>query len=176
MHKTIAFIVGATLMALCLPGCAQVQAPTGTQIASAAPAAPQGPSDPIGQLAAFTVSDLQAASADAKAQTPPDTTASQCYDFLAGVIPTLQPPTPGNIKLGAFIAFQKARDLANGTTSNSGFLKQLNIACAPLVFDANLTLARLGLVSAGTAATGGALAPFAGALGPIGAALPIPIP
>lgn len=166
-------------LALALSACAGqptvAPSPMGTQVASVAPAALQPSPDPISQLAAFTVSDLQAASIDAKAQTPPDVTAGQCWDFLAGVIPTLK-PNAGNIKLGAFIAFQKARDLANGATAANGVLKNLNLACAPLTIDTQTIINKLLLIGAGTAATGGALAPFAGGLGAIGASLPIPLP
>ena len=92
------------------------------------------PSDPLAQLRAFTLADLTAASADAKAQTPPDITASQCYDFLAKNLPTLPSFAPGQT-VGAVMAFQKLRDLQNGATSQNGFLKSLNLACAPLVID-----------------------------------------
>lgn len=171
------FVLVCTALALsaCAGHLSVSPAPTGTITASVAPAASQAPVDPLSQLASFTISDLQAASADAKAQTPPDETAYRCYDFLAGVIPTLK-PNVGNIKLGAFIAFQKARDLANGTTSNSGFLKSLNLACAPLVIDSQTVINKLLLLGAGTAATGGALGPLLPGLGAIGATLPIPLP
>jgi hypothetical protein len=164
---------------LALASCAGTPAPivgtpTAPAVASVATAPAQAPSDPIQKLAAFTVADLQAASADAKAQTPPDTTAAQCYDFLAVVVPTLRPAS-GQGTVGAFVAFQKARDLANGVTATNGVLKSLNLACAPLVIDTQTTINRLLLVSAGVAATGGALAPFAAGLPAIGAALPIPL-
>lgn len=131
--------------------------------------------DPLTGLRNFTIADLQAASADAKAQTPPDVTASQCYDFLAANLPTLPGVQPGQT-VGAILAFQKARDVVNGATQQSGFLKALNLACAPLVNDVNLTLAKLGILAGGVAATGGAIAPVAAVgLPAIGAALPIPI-
>ena len=144
---------------------------------SAAPSPAPTATDPLTQLHNFTVADLQAASLDAKAQVPPDTTASRCYDFLAVNLPSIpMPGANGQTTFGAVMAFQKGRDLLNGGRSNNGFLKAVNDACAALVIDAQTTINKLLLVSAGTAATGGALAPFAGGLGAINASLPIPLP
>ena len=112
-------------------------------------------------LAQFTLADLMAASADAKAQTPPDVTAAQCYDFLIAFLPTVQVPGQGQT-VGAILAFQKARDLVNGATSVNGQLKSLNLACAPLVIDVQTTINRLALMGAGAAATGGTAAPLLG--------------
>lgn len=146
------------LVALSLAACAgqtpavSLQSPV--TVTASAPA-----QDPLAQLQAFTVADLQAASADAKAQTPPDTTASQCYDFLAVALPKLQGPQTGKT-VGAVLAFQKLRDLHNGATSQSGALKNLNLACAPLVIDTQSVINKLILIGAGSAATGGAAAPF----------------
>jgi hypothetical protein len=130
--------------------------------------------NPLTQLANFTVADLKAASVDAKAQTPPDVTAYQCYDFLVGLIPTIQAPG-SNQTVGAVLAFQKLRDLNTGAVNSSGALKSLNLACAPLVIDTQTTINKLLLLSAGGAATAGSLGPFAGGIGAIGASLPIPI-
>lgn len=173
MHN-LAITLSATLL---LAGCAAQapSAPSATAIQTAAPASsPTVPSDPLSGLAAFTVADLQAASADAKAQTPPDVTAAQCYDYLAATIPTIKAPG-ANGTVGAVLLFQKTRDLANGATSVNGALKNLNLACAPLVIDVQTVVNKLLLIGAGTAATGGALAPFAGGLSAIGVALPIPL-
>ncbi len=159
--------IGILFAALLCASCAGAPAPVVGPVPAPAPASVAG-------LAAFTVADLQAASADAKAQTPPDVTAAQCYDFLASVVPTLQLPS-GQQTVGAFVAFQKARDLANGATATNGALKNLNLACAPLVIDTQTVINKLLLLGAGVAATGGALAPFAGALPAIGGALPIPL-
>lgn len=170
-----AFILAFALLCTACAGTAPVTVATPTASLTIAPSVAAAPApDPVQQLAAFTVADLLAASQDAKAQTPPDTTASQCYDYLAAVIPTLKGPGAGQT-VGAFVAFQKARDLANGVTAANGALKSLNLACAPLVIDTQTVVNRLLVVGAGIAATGGALAPFAGALPALGAALPIPI-
>lgn len=169
------FLLPILLLAACA---GQTVSPAATQTATTtAPAmsAPAAPSDPLSKLAAFTVADLQAASADAKAQTPPDVTAAQCWDYLAGVIPTFK--APGfNGTVGAFLVFQKTRDLANGATAANGALKSLNLACAPLVIDTQTVVNKLLLIGAGTAATGGALAPALPGLSALGATLPIPIP
>lgn len=135
-------------------------APVGSVAVAPAAAEPSA----VEKLSAFTVADLQAASLDAKAQNPPDVTAYQCYDFLAALVPTLKGPGPGDT-VGVFVALQKARDLANGVTSSTGALKNLNLACAPLVIDTQTVVNRLLLVGAGTASA-------KAALGPLGALLP----
>ncbi len=155
------------LCAACAGQPATVAGP-GTSAVSVASA-----SNPLRTLADFTVADLQAASIDAKAQTPPDTAASQCYDYLASVVPTLKAPAAD--QPGAFLAFQKARDLANGVTASDGLLKTLNLACAPLVIDTQTVVSRLLAVGAGVAAARAAAAPLAAALPAFGAVLPIPV-
>lgn len=136
--------------ALLLAGCVNATAPTTT--------ATTAPQTGLQQLASFTIADLQEASADAKAQTPPDVTASQCYDFLLTVLPSIQTGgAPATV--GAFFAFQKARDIATGVTSSSGVLKSLNLACAPLVIDTQVTVNNLALLGAGNLAIKGIIAP-----------------
>jgi hypothetical protein len=117
----------------------------------------QAKSDPLAVLQTFATADLQAALADAQAQTPPDQIAINCYVAL---IPLAQSgvsnPLPKG--LGAFQLLQKARDakalLAN-IQSPTGPLSQINAACAPLVLDAQNTLVQLGIVGGTIAATGG---------------------
>lgn len=123
------------------------------------PATPSAPTDPLGKLAAFTLTDLKAASADAHAQTPPDQTAYQCYDYLIALIPTIQLPG-GTQTVGAVMAFQRGRDINNGIGASSGMLKSLNLACAPLVIDTQTTLNKLVAVAGGSAALGGAIVPI----------------
>jgi len=149
---------------MALSACAQ----KATTISSAANA------DPLTVLASFTVADLQAASDDAHANNDPAHSWT-CWDYLAGQVAALKPPS-GQKTVGAFLAFQKARDLANGVQSATGALAGLNVACAAVVIDTQTTLNKLALLAAGTAATGGALAPFAPALPAIGATLPIALP
>lgn len=154
-HLSIASIItGAAFLAAC--SSAQVPATSPTLVTLQSPitltaAAPATPTDPLGKLAAFTLVDLKAASVDAHAQTPPDQTAFQCYDYLIAVIPTIQ--LPGGLPtVGAVLAFQRGRDLANGLNASQGALKSLNLACAPLVIDAQTTLNKLLAVGGGTVA------------------------
>lgn len=146
--------------------------PTVTTAGAATTAAPQ--TDPLTQLANFTVADLQAASADAHAQNPPDQTAFMCYDFLAATIPTIKLPGGQQGTVGAFVGFQKLRDLHNGTVSQSGLLKSLNLACAPLVIDTQTVINKLLIMGAGAGASGGLLGPAAGAIGGIVTSIPLP--
>jgi len=146
-------------VALALGACSSAPQVTIQPPVAATQAAVPAPSDPLAQLRAFTLADLTAASADAKAQTPPDITASQCYDFLAKNLPTLPSFAPGQT-VGAVMAFQKLRDLQNGVTSQNGFLKSLNLACAPLVIDTQTVINKLALIGAGSAATAGAATPL----------------
>lgn len=107
-------------------------------------AAPTTPTDPIAALQTFTVSDLQAALADAQGQTPPDTTAATCYAALIPIVSSnVQNPLPTT--KGAFILFQKGRDLiANANAIKSDLTGgALNTACAPLVLSAENTIIML---------------------------------
>ena len=149
-------IVSATLLAATLGACTgnpppQVTLQNPVVVTPPAATATTAPTtnDPLAQLAAFTLADLQSADADAKAQNPPDVTASQCYDYLLAVIPTIK--LPGLNTVGAILAFQRGRDLANGLNASQGRLKSLNLACAPLVIDAQTTLNKLIAVGGGTA-------------------------
>ena len=151
--------VAALLLAVALGLSACSTAPSTTGIAN-----------PVQTLAQFTVTDLQAASADAHASN--DVAAYQCYDYLAKVVPTIQPTAPAGT-VGAFLAFQKARDLANGLNRANAGLSQLNLACAPLVIDAQTTINKLALLGVGAASTGGVLLPLAPGLNAaIGASVP----
>lgn len=165
MRKSHKRIIAAMVALMALGACAQKPSATSTTAA---------PSDPISVLSSFTVADLQAASVDAHANNDPAHSWT-CWDYLAAQVSALKPagtmPT-----VGAFLAFQKARDLANGVQSANGALAGLNVACAPVVIDTQSTLNKLALLAAGTAATGGALAPALGGLGALGPALPIPLP
>lgn len=115
----------------------------------------QASANPVQVLQKFTLTDLQAALADANAQTPPDTIAANCYTELITVVqsPAINPLPSGP---GAFQLFQKARDLkalADSLQSRNGPLTALNIACAPLVMDVQTLLIRLGVI--GGAIAGG---------------------
>ena len=144
-YKIIGSVLVATMLAACAgnpPPQVSLQNPVVVTPPVTATATPMT-NDPLAKLAAFTLADLQAADADAKAQMPPDVTASQCYDYLIAVIPTIK--LPGfNPTVGAVLAFQRGRDLANGVTLANGQLKSLNLACAALVIDTQTTINRLG--------------------------------
>ena len=107
----------------------------------------QAQENPLLLLQQFTVTDLNAAIADAQAQTPPDTTAVTCYTaVLALVNSNVANPLPTTP--GLFEALQKARDakalLAN-IASPTGPLANLNNACAPLILSVQNTLLGLGV-------------------------------
>lgn len=132
---------------------------------SVRPTVAQATQNPLVVLRQFTVADLQAALADAKTQTPPDTVAAACYTALIPFVQSqAQNPLPAGA--GVFQALQKARDakayLAN-IQSPTGPLAGLNTACAPLVLDVQNTLLTLGISvgvianPAGAAATLGGL-------------------
>lgn len=129
----------------------------------------QALANPLGVLQTFSVSDLQAARADAQAQTPPDVAAANCYTALIPIVQAgVANPLPKGI--GVFQALQKARDAKAALAaiqSPNGPLAALNIACAPLVLDVQNTLIQLGIVGGTVAATAGVTLPLA---------LPLPLP
>ena len=118
--------------------------------------------NPITVLQTFTVADLQAAQADALAQTPPDTTAANCYSALIPIVQSgASNPLPKG--LGGFQLLQKGRDLKAAIAnlqSPNGPLASLNQACAPLVLDTQNTLIQLGIIGGGVIATSGITLPF----------------
>lgn len=132
--------------------------------ASARPSVTQAQQNPLIVVRQFTVADLQAALADAQAQTPPDTVAVNCYTALIPFVQSqAQNPLPAGA--GVFQALQKARDakayLAN-IQSPTGPLASLNIACAPLVLDVQNTLVTLGVSVGVIANPAGAAAAVSG--------------
>lgn len=158
MFRFIAMLPALALLCVACANPPPPQPPVPPAGLSVTKSAPAKASDPLSQLSAFTLADLQAASADAHAQVPPDVTAYQCYDYLIQVLPTLTPPgqTP---TLGAILLFQKNRDLANSVGAANGQLRSLNLACAPLVIDTQTLVNKLLAVGGGAAAGIGALVP-----------------
>jgi len=63
-------------------------------------------------------------------------------------------PTSPQTVAGAFSAFQKTRDLANGV--QHGLPDYLKIGCAPLIVDEQMMINRLAAIGVGAAATQGA--------------------
>lgn len=130
--------------------------------------------NPVLVIQQFSVADLQAALADAQAQTPPDATSAACYTALIPIVQSnLANPLPQGP--GIFQALQKIRDakalLAN-LQSPTGPLAGLNTACAPLILDGENTLIQLGVLGGAVAVTGGA----AGLLPALPLTLPFPLP
>jgi hypothetical protein len=128
----------------------------------------QAQQNPVLVIQQFTLTDLQAALADAQGQTPPDTIAATCYQALITLVgnPVANPLPSGP---GAFQLFQKGRDIKNmiaNLQAQNGPLSALNVACAPLIVDLNTTLIRLGIM--GGAVAGGAVI----GLPPLGSAAP----
>jgi len=174
----LAIIAAAVALALSFPAPASARAKARSPAAGRAKqlTATQVQQNPLLLLQGFTVSDLEAALADAKAQTPPDTAAASCYTALLAIVQSnVAAPFPAGP--GLFQALQKARDakaLIANLQSPTGPLATLNDACAPLVLDAQNTLLGLGVsvglvanpVSAPVAIAGvpGAVAAFLAAL------------
>lgn len=172
MRKIVFAAIAALLIAT--PALAQSKAAKPAPSSKLSAATVQA--NPLALLQQFTTTDLQAAIADANAQTPPDTVAAGCYTALLSVVNSgVANPLPASP--GAFQLLQKARDakalLANLQSSN-GPLSNLNTACAPIVLDAQNTLVMLG-VSAGLVANpAGASVALAGLPAAVAAFLALP--
>jgi hypothetical protein len=114
------------------------------------------PGDPLEVMATFTVSDIQAALEDAQAHR--DGIATTCYAELIEIVQAYETHPPPDLR-GGFSAFQRARDLANHA-KDGPIPKDVNIACAPLVFDAQQTVLRLGAILGVVGAFKGAVMPI----------------
>lgn len=121
----IAYLAVAVLLAGCT---AQQQQQTNTNLNNA-----------LAKLAAVSIADLNAAAADAAAHN--DTLAVACYPVLANWVITLQqnhgqPVVP----MGAFDAFQHARDIYKGFSTPGGALASIpnsvKLGCSALFLDA----------------------------------------
>ena len=155
---------------------ANTAAPAKPKPAVSKPTVAQAQQNPLLVLQQFTVADLQAALADAQAQTPPDTVAVNCYTALIPFVQSqVQNPLPTGA--GVFQAVQKARDakayLAN-IQSPTGPLAGLSVACAPLVLDVQNTLVTLGVSVGVIASPAGAAATLAGLPAAVAAFLALP--
>ena len=114
----------------------------------------------IDKLNRVAIPDLQAASADAKAQNPPDLVAAQCYDGLQPIakqvqalVDQLTPPSTTTTTTGALppaggvaLTFQKIRDAKAAAAKLAGLLAaqqgviaglrvQFEMACGGLQLD-----------------------------------------
>ncbi len=156
MKTPLKIICAMACLALAAPTyAAQTKTKTSAKLTTA-----QAVTNQIALIQAFTVSDLQAALADAQAQTPPDTVSASCYSALIPIVQSnVANPLPAG--LGGFQALQKARDLQNliaNINSPNGPLAPLVTACAPLILSVQNVLVGLGLKAglvAGIAASGG---------------------
>jgi len=112
------------------------------------------PAAALSQIGAFTVTDLQAADADAVLHN--DVIAHACYPALIKFVQSSPLNNPTTTVVGAFSAFQAARDIKTNVT---GFTvpDYLKLGCAPLVMDVQTFLIQLAAIGY----TGGVLAPFA---------------
>lgn len=93
----------------------------------AAPASAATQTDPLQNLANFSIVDLQAADADAVANN--DTIAHACYPALVKFIQSFPNLQLGTVS-GAFGAFQKGRDVRN--TATAGIPDYVTMGCGPL--------------------------------------------
>lgn len=151
MLKPLRAALSAALLAAWLGGCALINPAAAPSSTSSNPPATAASSNPLQTLASFTLADLQAADAMAKANK--DTVADQCFAYLITQVPAAQAQlgsvAPSNVA-GAFSAFEAGRTVV---TNVQGFVNGvptgLNTACAPLVLDAGGTLvglaAKLGI-------------------------------
>lgn len=151
-------IAGAACLALvAAPAYAQTNTTPKVKLTAAAVKA-----NPVAVIQAFTVTDLQAALADARGQTPPDTVSAQCFTALIPIVQSgVANPFPTG--LGAFQALQKARDaqaFVSNLQSPTGPLSALNVACAPLILSTQNTLIGLGVIGGAVVGTGGIALPF----------------
>jgi hypothetical protein len=105
---------------------------------------------PIANLQQFTVTDLQAALADAQSRTPPDTRHGKCWAALIPIAQQFQPPihppsAPGAAEL--IQTFFDAEAAANQPLVPDSALE----ACSETVFDLQIDFARLVAMVGGQA-------------------------
>jgi hypothetical protein len=138
MIRTLFFVVAISVLTT---GCASLlPTPAG------APA-----TDPLASLKAFTDADLKAALADAQAHN--DQAAVNCWTTLDQIVTSTTPGAAPNI-VGAASAFQAVRDLVSSASGASSLAKAINIGCAALLVDANVTLAKIGAMAVGVPGIG----------------------
>jgi hypothetical protein len=118
-------------------------------------------------LSTIAIPDLQAAAANAQAQTPPDVTAANCWNGLIPIAQQIQSQLPnpnGTNPIGIAMTIQLARDLINAPTSP--VLKQVNLACAALYVDMKVGVLNFATSAASLFAAGAVISPIK----------PLPIP
>ncbi len=115
-----------------------------------------GEGDPLQAVAAFALTDLRAALADAQAHG--DALAAPCWTALIALVERAGTSHADAPVAGGFSAFQRARNLT--AVSGRGMPDALRVACAPVVLDTQATVARLAAIGGGAVATGGLSLPF----------------
>lgn len=166
LKLAVVLLLAATIPAFAQPKPAFKAKPTIAQVQT----------NPLLLIQQFSVTDLNAAIADAQAQTPPDAVAAGCYQAILTVVNSpASNPLPAGV--GVFQAIQKARDakalLAN-LQSPTGPLATINNACAPIILDAQNTLVMLGVTAGLVDNPAGATATLAGLPAVIAAFLALP--
>jgi hypothetical protein len=103
-----------------------------------------GGGDALKTLGGFAADDLKAALADADAHGY--TLAAACWGALIPLVEGLGARAEVGAIVGGFSAFQRARDIRRA--AGRGVPDELAARCAPLVLDAEATIARLGVIAA----------------------------
>ena len=111
-----------------------------TLLSTPALAAPPPVASPVAALRTFTVDDLQAALADANAQTPPDTRHAQCWQAAIAFVENFKPEEDLPHGLGLAQLIQKTFNLKEGAKSQ--LPDALVQACSLTISDLNLTFAQ----------------------------------
>lgn len=113
------------------------------------------PTDPLAsvsqavqQIGTFTVADLTAADADAVLHN--DAIAHACYPALIKFVQSSPLSATNTTVVGAFTAFQAARDVTN-TVQSFQVPDYLKLGCAPLVMDVQNFIVRLAAIGGGAA-------------------------
>lgn len=104
------------------------------------------PTDLRTSLSRITLTDLQNAEADAKANG--DRLALMCYQYLAEQLPSAAAAGSAAIS-GPISGFQRLRDF--GRALDQGVSQEFQLNCAPLLSDARANLLKLGALGAGAA-------------------------
>jgi hypothetical protein len=106
-----------------------------------------GGGGPFGDITQLTVTDLEAALADATAHN--DLLAMQCYPALIQIVQDLPEQAPPVEIKGIVSAFQATRNLAKKaqqfSVAGNAMTQQVNLACAALFNDAKGDILRLAI-------------------------------
>jgi hypothetical protein len=136
-------VISITLVVLLVfTGCSTMALTANVKAAQSAP-------NPLAGLAAFTIADLQAA--DATAVAGGDLAGHACYPVLVQVIQQVQAQqkATGTAPAGPISLFEAARVLVKtGPGSVQGLAQQVNVGCAALFVDSQVTIANIAALGA----------------------------